>query len=112
MEATARPALLIFPPPRDRRRRGYDERSEGEKHLSHSNGRGSQGDCGVRRGRGGLWTLWEKIGRGKRGYANVTLGAGKKKPGGLEGGSEAKHEALRERAKSASNRARGTTLLD
>jgi hypothetical protein len=30
----------------------------------------------------GLWTLWEKIGRGKRGYANVALGAVKKRPGG------------------------------
>lgn len=35
--ATDRPVLLIFPPPGDWRRYGYDERSEGETLLSHSN---------------------------------------------------------------------------
>jgi len=70
---------LIFPPPGDWRRRGYDERSEGEKHLSHSNGRGSKRGLGGEGERGGYGRFGEKIGRGKRGYANVTLGAGKKK---------------------------------
>jgi hypothetical protein len=74
-EVTDRLALLIFPPPRGRRRKGYDKRRERRKASLTP----AIMEDSTREMRGGGHGLGETVKGRRRGYANVTSNDGRPK---------------------------------